>query len=180
MEQPGNDLFSKADDSTAKTRAEYSEIRAELSTRILGREDLVSRLALVTYLHRRGAAVQRLLFVGPSGAGKTHVARAIAEVSGAPFLSVDAQQITEAGWSGLHLDEFLAGFAAQVKNSALLARSVVLVDEVDKLKVSPEMHGNAPSKAKGQQSLLLGLFGVGAPFATGPGQAIFSLLSNFS
>lgn len=169
MAKPEDDLFSEAEDNTEEARADYASIRAPLDTRVVGREDVLDQLPLVAFLHRRGTALHRLLLAGPSGAGKTHVARAIAEVSGAPFLVIDAQQITEAGWSGLHLDEFLAGFVVQVKNPALLARSLVLVDELDKVRIHPSAHGNALDKPRAVQTSLLGLFGVGAPVRFGTG-----------
>ena len=76
-------------------------------------------------------------------------------------------------YAGIHLDELLAGFAAQLKDkgkdTARLSRSVVLVDELDNVRIHPEAHGNAMDKPRAVQSALLGLLGVGAPVRYGGG-----------
>ena len=169
MTDPGQDsLFDTPDDADG-ARAEYQALRISLAERVIGRDNLVDRLALAALLHRRGVVPQRMLFVGPSGAGKTYVAQALANVSGVASQVVDVQQITEAGWGGMHLDEILAGWVGREKSVSAVAQGVLVLDEVDKLAVGPEAHGNALSKYKLAQSLLLGLLGGTTPVRFGPG-----------
>lgn len=44
---------------------------------------------------------KNILMIGPTGVGKTEIARRIARISGAPFIKVEATKFTEVGYVGL-------------------------------------------------------------------------------
>ena len=152
---------------TAETVAEYERLRRALSADVIGRSELLDRLALVALVHSRGLAPQRLLLTGPSGVGKTHIAAALSRATGNPFYSVDSTTIVEAGWAGTSITDFLTGWAAREGGADKIARGVLVLDEVDKLRVHPQAENNAIPKALGTQSAVLSLLGVGTPVRLG-------------
>jgi hypothetical protein len=149
-------------------RSEWSEIRRQLSDRVVGHEDLLDYLAMVVQLHRTGEATQRIMLSGPPGTGKSHIARAIAEVARCPFHVQDAQSLSESGWSSTSLEEILEAWSRRERLGLTeIARGVLVLDEIDKLRVHPEAHGNAIDKHRGSQTALLPLLGVGTPCTVG-------------
>lgn len=151
-------------------REAFSTICDALSTTVLGRDDLLDRLALSALLHHAGVG-RRMLFVGPSGAGKTHTALAFAQAVGVPYLILSAAEITEPGWTGHPLSEHLGSWVRDVPLH-LAERGVVVIDELDKLRRHPQAHGNAPDKYRNQQSGLLPLLGIGTPITLGGGLSL--------
>ncbi len=51
---------------------------------------------------RRGSIIKKsnILLIGPTGSGKTHIARNLADILAVPFTTVDATEYTEAGFYG--------------------------------------------------------------------------------
>jgi ATP-dependent HslUV protease ATP-binding subunit HslU len=49
---------------------------------------------------REDIAPKNILMIGPTGVGKTEIARRLAKLSGAPFLKVEATKYTEVGYVG--------------------------------------------------------------------------------
>src|SRR5260221_14531625 len=47
---------------------------------------------------------KNILMIGPTGVGKTEVARRLAKLSGAPFIKVEATKFTEVGYVGRDVD----------------------------------------------------------------------------
>lgn len=75
-----------------------------------------------------------VLLLGPTGCGKTMMARKIAEYLDLPFAICDATGITEAGYVGDDVESILARLIAEADGDIEKAkRGVVYIDEIDKI-----------------------------------------------
>lgn len=158
-------------DPVERTRTEYVEVRQALSSRIIGR-DVIDRLALVVLAHRRGAS-QRILFTGRSGAGKSFMARTLAEVVGVPCYVQDATGLTETGYRGLNVPDLVS---AMYRNAGAdlktLESSVLFLDEIDKTRIGPGVDGVSLDKRWGMQAGLLSLLDGKTPIVADEGSLI--------
>jgi ATP-dependent protease HslVU (ClpYQ) ATPase subunit len=59
---------------------------------------------------RRDSGFYRILMIGPTGVGKTEIARRLAKLANAPFIKVEATKFTEVGYVG---KEGASGFAGR-------------------------------------------------------------------
>ncbi|BBP89332.1 hypothetical protein BsIDN1_29500 [Bacillus safensis] len=50
---------------------------------------------------------KNILMIGPTGVGKTEIARRIARISGAPFIKVEATKFTEVGYVGRDVESMV-------------------------------------------------------------------------
>jgi ATP-dependent HslUV protease ATP-binding subunit HslU len=50
---------------------------------------------------------KNILMIGPTGVGKTEIARRLAKLAGAPFIKVEATQVTEVGYVGREVDSII-------------------------------------------------------------------------
>lgn len=75
-----------------------------------------------------------ILMIGPTGTGKTHIARTIAQKLGVPFTIADATTLTEAGYVGEDVESIVKNlWLAANKDADLASQGIVCVDEVDKI-----------------------------------------------
>ncbi len=75
-----------------------------------------------------------LLLMGPTGSGKTHIARKLAEFLEVPFTVVDATEYTEAGYYGKDVEVMVAELLFKSGHSIeATERGIVFVDEIDKI-----------------------------------------------
>jgi len=99
-----------------------------------------------------------ILLVGPSGTGKTLLARTAASILNVPFAMADATGFTEAGYVGEDVDLMLYRLLeSSGHNLGAAQRGIVFLDEVDKLaRTTPNMlHGGKDVGGQGVQQALL-------------------------
>ena len=77
-----------------------------------------------------------ILMIGPTGVGKTEIARRLARLSGAPFIKIEATKFTEVGYVGRDVDSMIRDLAEQAvqmvraeQEAAVIERASVLADE---------------------------------------------------
>lgn len=75
-----------------------------------------------------------ILLAGPSGTGKTEIARTIARYLDVPFAVCDATSLTEAGYVGEDVENMLRSLVAAANGDIEKAeRGIIYIDEIDKI-----------------------------------------------
>ena len=124
-----------------------SSIRSYLDEHIIGQDRAKTVLSVAMYNHfkriRDGAASSEqdvelakgnILMIGPTGSGKTLLARTLAKRLGVPFTMADATSLTEAGYVGEDVESIVKNLWLQANRDPELAgKGVVCIDEVDKI-----------------------------------------------
>lgn len=98
-----------------------------------------------------------VLLIGPTGSGKTLLARSVAKYLNVPFVVADATNLTEAGYVGEDVESMISMLLTLANNDVALAeRGIVFIDEVDKIARKSE-HASITRDVSGegvQQALL--------------------------
>ena len=75
-----------------------------------------------------------ILMLGPTGSGKTLLARSVARYLDVPFVIADATSLTEAGYVGDDVESLISRlYAASGNDIEKTQRGIVFVDEIDKI-----------------------------------------------
>ncbi|SFP58299.1 ATP-dependent protease ATPase subunit HslU [Pseudomonas borbori] len=97
------------------------EIVHELNRHIIGQDD--AKRAVAIALRNRWRRMQlplelraevtpkNILMIGPTGVGKTEIARRLAKLAGAPFIKVEATKFTEVGYVGRDVESIIRDLA---------------------------------------------------------------------
>ncbi len=143
----------KAGDAQASARGAGSklptpsEIKAHLDSYIIGQEPAKKSVAVAVYNHykrlrhnKQGASREveleksNILMLGPTGSGKTAIARALAKLLNVPFAIGDATTLTEAGYVGEDVENLILKLLQNADGDVSRAeQGIIYVDEIDKI-----------------------------------------------
>ena len=126
----------------AHDRLDPISIKAFLDQYVIGQEQakIVLSVAIVNHykrLQRTGDDCEiskaNILMLGPTGSGKTLLAKTVARYLDVPFVIADATSITEAGYVGDDVESLISRlYACSGQDVAKTQRGIVFVDEIDK------------------------------------------------
>jgi len=139
-QKPTNDLKFKND-----TPPKPKEIKSFLDQYVIGQDQAKKFLSVAVYNHYKRLMQQdqgddveieksNIIMVGPTGTGKTLLARTIARQLHVPFTIVDATVFTEAGYVGEDIESILTRLLQVADYDVKAAeRGIVFIDEIDKI-----------------------------------------------
>ncbi len=111
---------------------------------IIGQDSAKKHIAVAVYNHYKRLVSKEahdveieksnMLLVGPTGTGKTLIARTIARMLGVPFAIADATALTEAGYVGEDVESIISRLLQAADYDVEAAqRGIIFIDEVDKI-----------------------------------------------
>lgn len=153
----GHHILEELSGKDAKEREEASqldlknlprprEIKEFLDAYVVGQDEAKRYLSVAVYNHYKrlaqpssdtdGVEIEKsnILLLGPTGTGKTLLAKTIARLLNVPFTIVDATVLTQAGYVGEDIESLLTRLLQVADYDVAAAeRGIVFIDEIDKI-----------------------------------------------
>jgi ATP-dependent HslUV protease ATP-binding subunit HslU len=121
------------------------QIVAELDKHIVGQDEAKRSVAIavrnrwrrqqVDEVMKKEISPKNIMMIGPTGVGKTEIARRLAALTGAPFIKIEATKYTEVGYYGRDVESMVREL---VENSLGIVRST----EREKVKEEAQKRAN--------------------------------------
>ncbi|MBO5776178.1 MAG: ATP-dependent Clp protease ATP-binding subunit ClpX [Clostridia bacterium] len=145
-------LFKKEEAKNSDSKGDINlispkEIKAKLDEYIVGQDAAKKILSVAVYNHYKrvlGSAdgkykdvvleKSNILMLGPTGSGKTLLAKTLANVLNVPFAIADATALTEAGYVGVDVENILLKLIQASGGDVKKAeKGIIYIDEIDKI-----------------------------------------------
>ncbi len=144
------DIMAKAPTQNAEKieLKKPAEIKKELDEYIIGQDRAKRVLSVAVYNHYKrinalaagesddGVEIEKsnILLLGPTGSGKTLLARTLAKILNVPFATSDATTLTEAGYVGEDVENILLKLIQNADYDIERAQhGIIYIDEIDKI-----------------------------------------------
>lgn len=141
-----NSILEKKTPSTEPFRMlKPKEIKEKLDDYIIGQEEAKKTISVAVYNHykrimnqKSGGEVEfsksNVLLYGPTGSGKTLIAKTLATILDVPFAIADATTLTEAGYVGEDVENIILRLLQAADFDVAKAEmGIIYVDEIDKI-----------------------------------------------
>ena len=112
-------------------------IVAELDKYIIGQDDAKRAVAIALRNRWRRQQLEpelrdevvpkNIIMIGPTGVGKTEIARRLSNLANAPFIKVEASKYTEVGYHGRDVE-------SMIRDLVSMALNIVRAEETDKVR----------------------------------------------
>lgn len=148
LNEMGQDMTASKAPARIDDLKKPQEIKDFLDQYVIGQDRAKKLLAVAVYNHYKrinhnlidkkddGVELEKsnILLVGPTGTGKTLLAKTIAKLLEVPFTIVDATVLTEAGYVGEDVESILSRLLQEADyDLAKAERGIVFIDEIDKI-----------------------------------------------
>lgn len=152
-----------------------SEMKSELDKYVVGQDEAKKVLSVAVYNHYKRLKSEILkekadgdfadveieksnvLLIGPTGSGKTYLARTLAKMLNVPFAIGDATNVTEAGYVGEDVENIVLNLLRAADFDVSRAEcGIVYIDEIDKNRRKMEnvsLRATSAARASNRRSL---------------------------
>lgn len=141
-----------------------AELKKRLDEYVIGQERAKMELSVAVYNHmkrllRKDDDVEieksNILMIGPTGSGKTYLAKTLARILDVPFVAADATAITQTGYVGEDAEDIIRKLYTAADGDVKRAQQgIVFIDEIDKIAKRVSRLESNPAGEGAQQCLL--------------------------
>ena len=136
-----NDEISLTDEVYFDPQITPKKIYEKISKKVIGQEEAKKVLSVALYnhykkinSHNHTLEKSNILMIGPTGSGKTLLAKTLADILNIPFACVDATVYTEAGYVGEDVESMLLKLLQNADyNKERAQKGIIFIDEIDKV-----------------------------------------------